>query len=81
MSLLFCMFCVGFCALARGQRPLINDRKLSVKSSGCGETPSIGTGKSTSMSGTFDGTKRKWRVYLPSSYDKNTPCVALVTSH
>ena len=74
MSLLSCL-CIGFCALAHGKRSLINDRKFSVKSSGCGQSPSIGTGKSTSMSGTFDGTKRAWRVYLPSNYNKNTPCV------
>ena len=73
-SLLSCL-CIGFCALAHGQRSLINDRKISVKSSGCGQSPSISTGKSTSMSGTFDGTKRTWRVYLPSTYNKNTPCV------
>ena len=73
-SLLSCL-CIGFCALAHGQRSLINDRKFSGKSSGCGQSPSISTGKSTSMSGTFDGTKRTWRVYLPSNYNKNTPCV------
>lgn len=33
------------------------------------------------MSGTFDGTKRKWRVYLPSNYDKNSPTALVVSTH
>merc|ERR1719174_790362 len=33
------------------------------------------------MSGTFDGTKRSWRVYLPSNYNKNTPTALVVSTH
>ena len=76
-SALSVCLCFAFAVFVNGQRTVVNDR-TAVKSSGCGQSPGISTGKTTSMSGTFDGTKRKWRVYLPSNYDKNTAFVSPV---
>ena len=76
-SALSVCLCFTFSVFVNGQRTLVNDR-TATKSSGCGKSPGISSGKTTSMSGTFDGTKRKWRVYLPSNYDKNSAFVSLV---
>ena len=54
---------------------------LAASSSGCGTTAPASSGKTTSMSATFDGTKRTWRLYVPSSYSKSTPMPIVVSHH
>ena len=38
-------------------------------------------GELVSTSGTFDGTKRSWLVYLPKNYDKNRAYPLVVSTH
>lgn len=50
-------------------------------SSGCGSTPPATPGTTTTLSGTFDGVKRTWRVYVPSSYSSDTAVPLVVSTH
>eukprot|EP00937_MAST-01D_sp_MAST-1D-sp2_P001511 g1511.t1 len=54
---------------------------LAKNSAGCGKSASISAGKTTSMSGTFDGTKRTWLAYLPKNYDKSKAYPLVVSTH
>lgn len=49
-------------------------------SSGCGSSSPYSAGQTSTASGTYGGVKYQYRVYVPKSYNKNTP-MPLVTQH
>lgn len=56
---------------------------VATRSSGCGSPlPSgVKAGSSVTMSGTFDGTKRSWKLYLPPGYTNSEPVPMVVATH
>lgn len=56
---------------------------VALRSPGCGSPlPSgVKAGGSVSMSGTFDGVKRTWNLYLPPDYKNTEPAPMVVATH
>mmetsp|Transcript_43713 Transcript_43713/g.107571 ORF Transcript_43713/g.107571 Transcript_43713/m.107571 type:complete len:543 (+) Transcript_43713:69-1697(+) len=56
-----------------GSAVLLGPDHVPVRSSGCGKASPYPPGQSTVATGTYAGVERIWRVYVPKSYDSNTP--------
>jgi len=62
-------------------RQLLSARAGVRASTGCGGKSPAPAGTSTAMSGTFDGTKRTWRVWVPSTYTGDSAVPLIVSTH
>ncbi len=62
-------------------RLLLTARDRARSSGGCGGTSPAKAGTTTVMSGSFDGTTRTWRVYVPSGYSSSSPVPLVVSTH
>jgi polyhydroxybutyrate depolymerase len=63
-----------------GGVPYRAETHQAIKSSGCGKSSPYSAGKTVTATATYVGIKWTYLIYVPSSYDKNTP-MPLILQH